>query len=48
MSDLFNQPAVAFHAKDDLPKVRFRVFDLLRQCGDQLRFYAVVCDKLKL
>lgn len=39
--------AVAFHAKDDLPEVRFRVFDLLRQCGDQLRFYAVVCDKLK-
>jgi hypothetical protein len=40
--------AVAFHAKDDLPEVRFRVFDLLRQCGDQLRFYAVVCDKFKL
>src|ERR1039458_8157762 len=28
--------ALAFHAKDDLPEVRFRVFDLLRQCGDQL------------
>ena len=40
--------AVAFHAKDDLPEVRFRVFDLLRRCGDQLRFYAVVCDKLQL
>ena len=40
--------AIAFHAKDDLPEVRFRVFDLLRQCGDQLRFYAVVCDKFKL
>jgi hypothetical protein len=40
--------AVAFHAKDDLPEVRFRVIDLLRQCGDQLRFYAVVCDKFKL
>jgi hypothetical protein len=40
--------AVTFHAKDDLPEVRYRVFDLLRQCGDQLRFYAVVCDKLKL
>ena len=40
--------AVAFHAKDDLPEVRFRVFDLLRQCGDQLRFYAVVCDKYEL
>ncbi len=40
--------AVAFHAKDDLPEVRIPVFDLLRQCGDQLRFYAVVCDKFKL
>jgi hypothetical protein len=40
--------AVAFHAKDDLPEVRFRVFDLLRQFGNQLRFYAVVCDKFKL
>jgi hypothetical protein len=39
--------AVAFHAKDDLPEVRFRVFDLLRQFGNQLRFYAVVCDKFK-
>ncbi len=40
--------AVAFHAKDDLPEVRFRVFDLLRQFGNQLRFYAVVCDKQEL
>ena len=40
--------AVAFHAKDDLPEVRFRVFDLLRQFGNQLRFYAIVCDKFKL
>ncbi|HXP59175.1 MAG TPA: DUF3800 domain-containing protein [Dongiaceae bacterium] len=40
--------AVAFHAKDDLPEVRFRVFDLLRGFGGQLRFYAVVCDKLRL
>ena len=40
--------AVAFHANKDLPEVRFRVFDLLRQFGNQLRFYAVVCDKLKL
>jgi hypothetical protein len=40
--------AVAFHAKDDLPEVRFRVFDLLRSFGAQLRFHAVVCDKLKL
>lgn len=40
--------AVAFHAKDDLPEVRFRVFDLLRCFGTELRFYAVVCDKLRL
>ena len=40
--------AIAFHAKDDLPEVRFRVFDLLRGFGSQLRFYAVVCDKLML
>ena len=40
--------AVAFHAKDDLPEVRFRVFQLLRQLGEQLRFYAVVCDKFRL
>jgi hypothetical protein len=40
--------AVTFHAKNDLPEVRFRVFDLLRQFGNQLRFYAVVCGKFKL
>lgn len=40
--------AVAFHAKDDLPEVRFSVFNLLRSFGSQLRFYAVVCDKLKI
>ncbi len=40
--------AVAFHAKDDLPEVRIPVFDLLRNVGNQLRFYAVVCDKFKL
>ncbi|QSA98492.1 DUF3800 domain-containing protein [Methylococcus sp. EFPC2] len=37
--------AVMFHAKDDLPEVRFQVFDLLASVGDQLRFHAVVCDK---
>ena len=37
-----------FHAKDDLPEVRFKVFDLLRGYGDRLRFRAVVCDKLVL
>ena len=38
--------AVAFHAKDDLPEVRFQVYDLLVNEGDRLRFHAVVCDKL--
>jgi len=37
--------AVAFHAKDDLPEVRFEVLKLLAGEGDALRFYAVVCDK---
>jgi hypothetical protein len=33
----------------DLPdQRRFRGFDLLRQFGNQLRFYAIVCDKFKL
>jgi hypothetical protein len=37
--------AVAFHAKDDLPEVRFEVLKLLAGEGNALRFYAVVCDK---
>lgn len=40
--------AVAFHAKDDLPEVRYRVFDLLKAEGGRLRFYAVVRDKLSV
>ncbi len=40
--------ALAFHAKDDLPEVRIPVFELLRGFGAQLRFHAVVCDKVKL
>lgn len=40
--------AVLFHAKDDLPEVRYRVFNLLRSAGKTLRFHAVVCDKLAL
>ena len=36
--------AMAFHAKDDLPEVRFLVFDLLRQ-WEGLRFFAIVADK---
>jgi len=37
--------AVLFHAKDDLPDVRVKVFDLLRSFGNGLRFHGVVCDK---
>jgi hypothetical protein len=40
--------AHAFHAKDDLPEVRYRVFSLLRNEGASLRFHAVVCDKKML
>jgi hypothetical protein len=40
--------AHAFHAKDDLPEVRYRVFSLLREEGSSLRFHAVVCDKKAL
>lgn len=40
--------AVAFHAKDDLPEVRYRVLRLLRQEGEGLRFHAVVRDKQAL
>lgn len=37
--------AVAFHAKDDLPEVRYQVFRLLQEQGDSLRFDAVIADK---
>jgi len=40
--------ALLFHAKDDLPEVRYRVLGLLRGAGSALRFHAVVCDKLNL
>jgi len=40
--------ALLFHAKDDLPEVRYRVLSLLRSFGAALRFHAVVCDKLAL
>jgi len=36
--------AVLFHAKDDLPEIRYRVFDLLRARSD-LKFMACVKDK---
>ena len=37
--------ALLFHAKDDLPEVRVKVFDLLRSFGGAFHFRAVVCDK---
>lgn len=37
--------ALLLHAKDDLPEVRVKVFDLLRSLGSCIRFRAVVCDK---
>lgn len=40
--------AHAFHAKDDLPEVRYRVYGLLRNEGASLRFHAVVRDKQAL
>lgn len=39
--------ALAFHAKDDIPEVRWQVFSLLRHHAD-LRFFAVVRDKYKI
>lgn len=38
--------AIAFHAKNDPAEVRYRVFQVLRR--HELRFYAVVRDKLRL
>jgi len=38
--------AVAFHATDDIPEVRERVFRVLAE--QQVRFFAVVRDKLKV
>lgn len=38
--------ALLLHAKDDLPEVRVKVFDLLRSLGSSIRFRAVVCDKV--
>lgn len=40
--------ALLFHAKDDLPEVRFHVFDLLYSMDKAIRFHAVVCDKVML
>ncbi len=37
-----------FHAKNDLPEVRYEVFKLLRAAGDDLRFHVVIYDKLAL
>jgi len=40
-----DKTAVMFHAKDDVPEVRYEVFKLLVAEGAALRFHAVVCDK---
>lgn len=36
---------LGFHAKDDVPEVRYAVFKLLAERKDDLRFHAVVADK---
>ena len=38
--------AHGFHANNDLPEVRYQVFRLLRELGADLRFHAVVADKI--
>lgn len=40
--------AHGFHANNDLPEVRYLVFKLLRGMGEDLRFHAVVADKMVL
>ena len=40
--------AHGFHANNDLPEVRYQVFKFLRELGDDLRFHAVVADKMEL
>lgn len=40
--------AHCLHAKDDLPEVRYEVYKLLRGFGPDLRFHAVVADKVSL
>lgn len=37
--------AHGFHANNDLPEVRYQVFKILREMGNDLRFHAVVADK---
>lgn len=38
--------AVAFHAKDDLPEVRHKVYELLKQRSD-IEFFAIIKEKQK-
>lgn len=40
--------ALLFHAKNDLPEVRYQVLKLLARSGAALRFHAVVADKQAL
>lgn len=37
--------ALSFHANNDLPEVRFQVFNFLKAQGKNIRFHAVVADK---
>ncbi len=37
--------ALYFHAKDDIPEVRWEVFKILRRHSDKIRFLAVIRDK---
>lgn len=41
----YRKTACQFHAKDDLPEVRHKVFSLLVAEGQKLRFTVVICDK---
>lgn len=36
---------LGFHAKNDLPEVRYLVFKFLKECQGDLRFHAVIADK---
>lgn len=48
MQPVAGKTALTFHAKDDRPEVRREVFKLLMKPEHELRFYAVVRDKIAL
>jgi hypothetical protein len=43
-----SKTAHGFHANNDMPEVRYQVFKLLREMGNDLRFHAVVADKMTI